>query len=328
MRRREIMALVGAAVATWPLVARAQQPANPVIGLLDARSRAAASAELAAFLQSLAGAGYSEGRNLAIEYRWADGQYNRLPALAADLVNFKPALIATPGATAATLAAKAATKTIPIVFVTASDPIGLGLVQSLNRPGGNLTGVTFLADQVTGKRLELLHEIVPAAKLVAVLVNPANAANAASQLKKLQEAAPVLGVHLLVLHAENDKEIDAAFATIAQQHADALLLSSDPFLASHRDRIIALTTKFALPSIEGDRDFAVMGGLAAYGSSVVDAWRLAGGYAARILSGATPADLPVQQSTKVGLFLNLKVAKTLGLAIPLSLQGRADEAIE
>jgi putative ABC transport system substrate-binding protein len=328
MKRREFITLVGGATAAWPLAARAQQAASPVIGLLDPRSRTAASVELAAFVQSLAESGYGEGRNLSIEYRWAEGQFDRLPALAADLVNLKPALIATPGATAATLAAKAATKTIPIVFVTASDPVGLGLVQSLNRPGGNLTGVTFLADQVAGKRLELLHELVPAATLIAVLVNPGNSANAESQVKKLQEAASVLGVRLLVLHAANEKDINAAFAIIAQQHADALLLSADPFLTSHRDRIIALTTQLALPSIEGDRDFAAMGGLAAYGSSVTDAWRLVGSYAARILGGEKPADLPVQQSTKVDLFLNLKVAKTLGLSIPLSLQGRANEAIE
>jgi putative ABC transport system substrate-binding protein len=326
MRRREFISLLAGAAA-WPLSARTQS-VMPVIGFIDPLSLETTREKVAAFIRGLAEAGYVEGRNVTIEYRWAEGQNDRFAALATDLVRRQVAVIATPGSTAATLAAKEATATIPIVFVSGNDPVELGLVKSLSRPGGNLTGVAFLATEVAGKRLELLHELVPSAALIAVLVNPTNLVNAETQKREIRVAARALGVRLLVLNASTQSDIDAAFATVVRERAGALLLSTDSFFTAHRDQIIALAVRHAVPTIEQFREFTAAGGLMAYGSSIIDAWRLAGIYTGRILKGEKPADLPVQQSTKVELFLNMRTANKLGLTVPLSLLGRADELIE
>jgi putative tryptophan/tyrosine transport system substrate-binding protein len=327
MKRREFITLLGSAAAAWPLVARAQE-AMPVIGFIDPLSLETTREKVAAFHRGLAERGYVEGRNVAIEYRWAEGQTDRLPALAADLVYRQVAVIATPGATAATLAARAATQTIPIVFVAGGDPVELGLVRSLNRPGGNLTGVAFLATEVAAKRLELLHELVPAATSIAVLVNPTNPVAAEGQKKVIQVAARVLGLRLLILNASSQSDIGAAFATLVRERAGALVIGTESFFTAHRDQIIALAARYEVPTIEDSREFTAAGGLMAYGSSIIDAWHLAGTYTGRILMGAKPADLPVQQATKVELFINLRVAKALGLSVPLPLLARADEVIE
>jgi putative tryptophan/tyrosine transport system substrate-binding protein len=327
MIRREFMTMLGGAAA-WPLAARAQQQARPVIGFLDPLSLETTREKVAAFNRGLAEIGYVEGQNLTTEYRWAQGQTSRLPALAAELVHRKVAVIATPGATVATLAAKAATDTIPIVFVAGGDPVELGLVRSINRPGGNLTGVAFLATEYAAKRLELLHELVPAATLIAVLVNPANLINAEVHKGKIQEAARVLGVRLLILNASSQSDIEAAFVTLVQERARALLIGTDSFFTGHRDQIIALAARSAVPTIEEFREFTAAGGLMAYGTSILDAWRLAGNYTGRILMGEKPADLPVQQPTRFELVINLKTAKALGLEVPPMLLARADEVIE
>jgi putative ABC transport system substrate-binding protein len=271
LRRREFIMLLGGTAAAWPLGARAQQTAMPVIGFLDPLSLETTREKVAAFSRGLAETGYVEDRNVAIEYRWAEGQIGRLSALAADLVRRQVGVIATPGATAATLAAKAATQTIPIVFVAGGDPVELGLVRSLNRPGGNLTGVAFLATEVVGKRLELLHELVPAATSVAVLVNPTNLVNAEAQKAKIQVAARVLGVRLLILNASSQGDIEAAFATLVRERAGALLISTDSFFTAHRDQIIALAARYAVPTIEEFREFSAAGGLMAYGASIMSA---------------------------------------------------------
>ena len=325
MRRREFISLLGGA-ATWPLAARAQQPAMPVIGFLNGASPDGYAPMLAAFRQGLKEAGYVEGQNVAIEYRWAEGQYDRLAALAGDLVHRQVSVIAATS-TPANLVAKAATSTIPIVFTTGSDPVQIGLVTNLSRPGGNVTGVTQLTVEVLPKRLELAHELVPTATFVAVLVNPTNP-NAETVTGELQTAAATLGVQLNVLHASTEAEIDDTFTSLRQQRASVLLIGADAFFNSQTKQLAALAIRHLVPAIFEYRQFVAAGGLASYGGSVIDSYHLAGGYTGRILKGDKPADLPVLQSTKVELIINLRTAKALGLTVPLSLLGRADEVIE
>jgi putative ABC transport system substrate-binding protein len=330
MRRRDVIALLGGAAAAtaWPLAARAQQRAMPVIGFLSGASPGPAAQFVAAFRRGLNEMGFTEGQNVAIEYRWAEGQYDRLPALAADLVGRQVAIIvATGGGTAPGHAAKAATATIPIVFVSGGDPIEQGLVASLNRPGGNATGVFLLLNALEGKRLGLLHELVPAAKLIAVILNPASR-SFATQLTDVQEAARTIGQQIHILHASDEREIDAAFAALAQLRAGALLVASDALFVSRRDQFVALAARHAIPAMHHVREFAVAGGLASYGTSLGDGYRLAGNYTGRILKGEKPADLPVQQSVKFEFVINLKTAKTLGLEVPPTLSAIADEVIE
>jgi putative ABC transport system substrate-binding protein len=323
MRRREFISGLGSAVA-WPKAAWAQQPAIPVIGLLSVRP---ISENLAGFHRGLAEAGFVEGKNVTIEHRWAGGQNDRLPELASDLVRRRAAVIVTLISSAAALAAKSATQTIPIVFGTGGDPVELGLVKSLNRPGGNLTGVSILSVEVAAKRLELLHELLPATKLIGLLVNPANRAGQA-ETRELQAAANVLGVRLLILNASNRSEIETAFATLVHERAAALMISGDFFLYDRSDQIIALAARHAMPTVGQLREFAATGGLMAYGPNLQDAWRLVGNYTGRILMGEVPADLPVQRPTKFLLALNHKTAKALGLTIPETLLATADEVIQ
>jgi ABC-type uncharacterized transport system substrate-binding protein len=325
MRRRDFITLLGA--AAWPLLARAQQPALPVVGLLHSSSSDDDVSPVAAFRRGLNETGYFEGRNVAIEYRWAEGRYDRLPALAADLVRRQVSVIAAIGNTVAALAAKAATATIPIVFVTGGDAVDVGLVTSLSRPGGNLTGVSSLNVGLVPKRLELLHELVPMATTIAVLLNPTNPVT--EQLSRdLGNAARSMGQQILVLHASSDAEIDAAFAAIAPGHAGALVLGPDVFISGRTPRLAALALRYAVPTISGRREFAAAGGLISYDPNQVDSARLAGIYTGRILKGEKPGDLPVQQPTKVELSINLKTAKALGLTVPATLLARADEVIE
>jgi putative ABC transport system substrate-binding protein len=326
MIRRAFITLVGGA-AVWPLSARAQQPAMPLIGYLGAQSPAAFASRVRAFRQGLGETGYAEGRNVAIEFRWAEGQHNRLSALAADLVSRQVAVIVAPGGAPAALAAKSATTTIPIVFEMGADPIAMGLVGSLNRPGGNLTGVSSLNVEVTPKRLEILHELVPTAAVLAVLVNPTSP-TADSQLRNLQAAANTLGLQLHVLHASTERDFDTVFATLLRLRAGGLVVASDTFFATHSEQLAALTVRHAVPAIHQSRDFSTAGGLTSYGGSFVESHRQAGVYTGRIIKGDKPADLPVQQVTKVELFVNLKTAKTLGVTVPLPLLARADEVIE
>jgi putative ABC transport system substrate-binding protein len=327
MKRREFIRLLGSAAAAWPLAARAQQPAMPVIGYLGAQSPAAFASRVRAFRQGLGETGYVEGRNVAIEFRWAEGQHDRLSALAADLIGRQVAVIVAPGGAPAALAAKSATTTIPIVFEMGADPIAMGLVDSLNRPEGNLTGVSSLNVEVTPKRLEILHEMVPAAAVVAVLVNPTSP-TADSQLRNLQAAARALGLQLHVLYASIERDFDTVFVTLLQLRAGGLVVASDGFFATHSEQLAALTVRHAVPAIHQSRDFSIAGGLMSYGGNFVESHRQAGVYTGRILKGEKPADLPVQLVTKVELFINLKVAKTLGVTVPLPLLGRADEVIE
>ena len=326
MKRREFITILGGAVAAWPLAARAQQPAIPVIGFLNGASYDLSAYLVRAFHQGLSETGYVEGRNVAIEYRSADGQYDRLPALAADLVRRKVSVIAATG-TPTGLPAKAATTTIPIVFVTGSDPVEQGLVASLNRPGGNLTGATTLAVELGQKRLELLHEVVPTATLIGVLVNPTGP-NLKAVLRDLQAAARTLGLPIHVLHASTERDFDTVFATLVQLRAGALVIGTDTFFNSQSGKLAALTVRHAVPAIYQYREFAAAGGLMSYAGSITDAYRLAGVYTGRILKGKKPSDLPVQQSTKVELFINLKTAKALGITIPQSVLVRADEVIQ
>jgi putative ABC transport system substrate-binding protein len=327
VNRREFITLTGGAAGAWPLAARAQQPPMPVIGFLNGASPEGFAPFVAAFRQGLKEAGYVEGQNATIEYRWAEGHYDRLPALAADLVQQKVTVIAATS-TPAALAAKAATSTVPIVFTTGGDPIKLGLVASLGRPGGNVTGTTQLAVEVGPKRLELARELFPGATTFALLVNPANPV-AATVSKDLQAVADTLGVRLHVLHASTEADFEAAFATAAQLRAAALVIGSpDPLLVSHAAQLGALALRHSVPAIFQFREFAAAGGLMSYGGDARDTYRLAGVYTGRILKGEKSADLPVVQTTKVELILNLKTAKALGITVPLPLSGRADEVIE
>ena len=331
MRRREFMTLLGGAAAApsllWPLAARAQQPATPVIGFLGSRSAEDSATLVTAFRAGLGETGFVEGRNLTIEFRWAEGHYDRLTKLAADLAARQVAVLAAPGGIAAGLAAKAATATIPIIFLTGADPVQFGLVKSLNRPDNNLTGVAILTNTLAPKQLELLQEVVPSAMLVAFLVNPKNPI-AESDTRDLQSAARATRQQILVLNASNDSDVDNAFAALVQQRAGALLVQSDPFFNSRPDRIVALAARHAIPAMYQWRDFPVAGGLMSYGTVLADAYRQVGIYAGRILKGAKTSDLPVQQSVKVQFVINLKTAKMLGLTFPLPLLGRADEVIE
>jgi putative ABC transport system substrate-binding protein len=327
LKRRDFITLVGGAVA-WPLAARAQQPAMPVIGYLDTGSPEAGANRAATVRQGLNETGYVEGRNISIEYRWANDQFDRLPALAADLVQRRVAVIITQSNPAAALAAKAATTTIPIVFSTGSDPVSGGLVASLNRPGGNLTGVTTMAGELIGKRLELLHELVPTATIIAALFNATNPTGGGPQPRTLQSAAHTLGLQLHLLQLGTERDFDRVFADLARLRADALVVASDDFLLSRSEQLAALALRHAVPAIFQYREFVAAGGLMSYGGNNTDQFRLVGVYAGRILKGEKPVDLPVQQSTKIELFVNLKTAKALGLTVPPSILLRADEVIE
>jgi len=311
----------------WPIAAHAQQKAMPVIGFLSSRSPGEAALLVAAFRQGLNETGYIEGQNLAIEYRWAEGHYDRLPALAADLVERKVAVIAALGGTPSARSAKNATPTIPIVFSMGDDPVAIGLIASLARPGGNLTGLSFLVTELTPKRLELLIELVPQAKVIALLINPANT-GAQRSVRETQEAARAKGVQLPILKAGTESEIDAAFSSLVQLQAGALVVQADPFLDGQREQLVALAARHAVPAIYGFREFAASGGLITYGTSLTAVYRQVGTYVGNILKGANPADLPVQQPTKFELVVNLKTAKALGLTVPQSLLARADEVIE
>jgi len=326
VKRREFITLVGGAVA-WPLAAGAQQPAIPVIGYLGGLSRDTLAPRLAAFHKGLGETGYVEGRNVAFEYRWAEGQYDRLPALAAELARRQVAVIAALGGDATAHAAKAATTAIPIVFAVTADPVRSGLVSSLNRPGGNLTGVNFLLNVIAAKQFEVLQEAVPKPGTVGFLVNPSGP-EAESAVSEVRAAAQALGHELLVANASSEREIDAAFAMLAQRRIGALLVGNDVFFYSRREQIVALAARHAIPTIYQVREYTQAGGLMSYGTNVDDAQRLAGVYVGRILQGAKPADLPVQQAVKVELVLNLKTAKTLGFTIPTTILVRADEVIE
>jgi putative ABC transport system substrate-binding protein len=325
MKRRAFVTFLSGAAA-WPLVARAQQQTIPVIGYLNTRGATDDLHLVAAFRQGLRDVGFVEGQNVAIEYRWADAQYDRLPALATDLVERRVALIFA-GPLPATLAAKAATSTIPIIFANGNDPVQYGLVASLNRPAGNITGVSFLVNLLIAKQLDLLHQTVPKAATIAFLVNPNNP-NAGSDTKQVLSAADTLVRKILILEASTSDDIDQAFSTMTRQQVGALLIQSDAFFTARNEKLVALTTRDAIPAIFYDRQFAASGGLMSYGASNRDAYQTAGSYAGRILKGEKPADLSVQQATKVELFLNLKTAKALGITMPTGLLVGADEVIE
>ena len=325
MRRRKFITLLGGAIA-WPIVTRAQQPAMPVVGFLGPSSPGLFTERLGAFRQGLDEAGFHQDRNVRIEDRWAGGDTNRLPTLAADLAGHSVTIMVAAGLSA-TLAAKATTTTIPIVFFLGEDPVELGLVASLNRPGGNLTGVTTLNTEVGPKRLELMQQLVPSAKVMAVLINP-NSPNAESLAKNMQEAARSLNLTLLVLHASSERDFDRAFTGLAEHRVRALVITTDAFFISQVEQLARLTLRHAVPAIFQYRQFVAAGGLMSYGGSFTDSYRQVGVYAGRILKGETPADLPVQQAAKIELFLNLKTAKALGLSVPLPLVSRADEIIE
>jgi putative ABC transport system substrate-binding protein len=325
MRRRQFMALLGGAAASWPLAARAQQPAMPVIGFLNAGAPDGYAPMVAAFRQGLEETGYVEAQNVGIEYHWANGQYDRFPAIAADLIRRQVAVIVTNSPGVATI--RAATTTIPIVFTTSGDPVKLGWVAALNRPGGNITGVTQLNVEVGPKRLELMHQLVPTATTIAVLLNPTYP-SAETELSDMQTAARTLGLQMHLLRASNKHEIDDAFATLVQLRAGTLVITSDPFFNTRTKQLAALALRHAVPTIFQYREFAAAGGLMSYGGSNIASYRQAGVYTGRILKGEKPADLPVQQVTKVELIINMKTAKTLGLTLPITLLGRADEVIE
>jgi putative tryptophan/tyrosine transport system substrate-binding protein len=323
--RRDFITLLGSAAATWPLGARAQQPAMPVIGFLDAASAAERTDFMAAFRQGLAEAGYVEGQNVAIEYRWAEGRYDRLPELAADLVRRRVSVIATPATTGAALAAKAATATIPIVFGVGGDPVQLGLVTSLNRPGSNATGVNFFTIELMAKRMQLLRELVPGAKRVAVLVNPTDRSNE-STLRDVETA--VIGQQVLAFEAATGREIDAAFESLERKKVDALFVAGGAFYAARRVQLAVLAARYAVPATYSQRTFVQAGGLMSYGTNLADTCRQVGLYTARILKGAKPTDLPVVQSSKFELVINLNTARALRFEVPPTLLARADEVIE
>jgi putative ABC transport system substrate-binding protein len=328
MKRRDFITLLGGAAVSWPLTARAQQPAMPMVAFINAGSADGSATRAAAFRKGLNEAGYVEGQNVTVEYHWLEGQYDRLPALVADLVRRRVAVIATPGNTPGTRAAKAATTTIPIVFAVGEDPVRLGLVASLARPGGNVTGINFFATEVTAKELRLLHDLVPKAVRLAVLVNPANAATAEPTLRDVQEAAPTIGLKTQILNATTIGEIDAAFATLAHERPDALLVVPDAFFYSRRGQFATLTAVNKIPAAYGDRDIVAAGGLMSYGADIADAVRQVGVYTGKILKGAKPADLPVLQTTKFEFAINLQTARALGIEVPQAVLSIADEVIE
>jgi putative ABC transport system substrate-binding protein len=325
MRRRAFITLLGGAAA-WPLTARGQQPALPVIGFVNGGSPDARRA--AAFRKGLHETGYVEGQNLTVEYHWLEGQYDRLPSLMADLVRRRVTIIATPGSNPAALAAKAATTTIPIIFGVGEDPVRLGLVASVSRPGGNATGINFFVSEVVAKRLGLLHELVPKAVRIAVLVNPGNAPSAEATLRDIPAAARAIGLQIQVLYASTSREIEVAFATLVRDRADALFVAPDGFFASRRVQFATLAARYGIPAAYSSREFVEAGGLMNYGTDSLDMFRQVGVYAGQILAGAKPADLPVLQSTKFEFAINLQTARALGLEVPNSLQLLADEVIE
>jgi putative ABC transport system substrate-binding protein len=327
LRRREFITLLGSAAAAWPLPAWAQQPAMPVIGFLSSRSPDESAADVAGFRQGLVQAGYVENQTVAIEYRWAENRYERLPAMAADLVGRQVAVIAALGGPVTALAVKAATKTIPFVFITGVDPVKLGLVASFARPGGNATGFNIFITAIEAKRLGLLRELVPSAARIAVIVNP-NSPEVDSQLNDVQTGAGAVGWELQILRVGSEAEFDSAFATVAQSAVQALLVAADPFFNSQRERIVALAAHHKIPAIYEARGYAVAGGLMSYGPNIPDMYRQVGLYTGQILKGAKPADLPVIQPTALELVINLKTAKTLGFEVPPTLLARADEVIE
>ena len=328
MRRREFISLLAVTATAWPLAARAQQPATPVIGYLGSETPEKFGIRVTAFLQGLSATGYDDGRNVKIEYHWANGQNDRLPGLAADFVRRQVAVIVTPGSVNAALAAKAATKTIPIVFETGVDPVGAGLVKSMNRPEGNITGTVSLNALVAPKRLELMHELFPKAKRFAVLVNPANQANLDMTMKGSEGPARALGLQLHFLNASTERDIESAFEKLALLEVGGLIVAADIFFNSRSQQFAALTLKHGVPAVHSVRDFAAAGGLVSYGGNIRDSHRQAGIYTGRVLKGEKPANLPVQQVTKVELTINLKTAKALGITVPNTLIGRADEVIE
>ena len=328
MQRREFIKLIGSAAVSWPHAARAQQPAMPVVGFLSGRSPYESGTIVGAFGQGLGEAGYFESKNVIIEYRWAEGRYDRLPALAAELVSRQVTAIAAVGGPNSGQAAKGATTTIPIVFISGTDPVQEGLVASLNKPGGNATGVNPLLPAMEGKRLGLLREIIPKAALIAVLLNPTSPDNFNRQMNDIQEAARQVGQQLLVLRATSEDEIEAAFATAAERRVNGLLVAADPFMLSRRERLVALAAHYAIPAIYEVREYATTGGLMSYGISLANAYRQAGIYVGRILKGEKPSDLPVLQPTKFDFVINLRTANALGLTIPPGILAIADEVIE
>jgi putative tryptophan/tyrosine transport system substrate-binding protein len=326
MNRRAIITLLGGAAA-WPLAARAQQAAMPIVGFLHSAAPKAYTGFVAAFQQGLRDAGYIDGQNVAIEYGWAEGQYDRLPALAADMVTHRVSVIAATGGDPAAIAAKAATTTVPIVFMVGTDPVQVGLVSSLSRPTGNVTGVTFFTGPLGAKRLQLLHELVPSASAVGMLVNPSNP-NSKPDIAEVQTAARALKCDVHILNASTESEIGATFTTLARERVAALIVGTDPFFFSLRDQIVALAARYAVPTIYNLREYTDAGGLISYGASLADNYRQTGIYVGKILKGASPSDLPVVQPTIFGLVVNLKTAKALGLDPPISLLARTDEVIE
>jgi ABC-type uncharacterized transport system substrate-binding protein len=330
MKRREFITLLGGAAAAWPMAALAQQPALPVVGFLRVGSPDANTRNVAAFRKGLNETGYIEGQNVMVEYHWLEGNYDRVPAVVADLIRRQVAVIATPGNTPAALAAKAATATVPIVFGVTGDPVGLGLVASLARPGGNATGINFFANEVgvVAKRLRLLHDLVPKAVRIAVLVNPANALNTEATLRDVQEAAPTIGLQIQILNATTIGEIDAAFATLARERPDALFVGGNAFFLNRRVQFATLTARDRIPATYAQSDFVSVGGLMSYGTDIADAFHQVGVYTGSILKGAKPADLPVLQSTKFQFVINLQTARALGIEVPAGLLAIADEVIE
>ncbi len=327
MRRREFITLLGGTAIGWPLPARAQQPTMPVIGFLNSALAVKWSPFVAAFRQGLSETGYVEGQNVGIEFRWAEGHYDRLPGLAADLVCAGVAVIVATGGATSALAAKQTTTTIPIVFSTGGDPIKEGLVASINRPGGNITGVNLLTTGLEAKRLEILHAVVPNASIIGALINPNNA-NAEVQSAMVQDAGRTMGQKVLILHASSERDFEAVLATMVQSRIDALIVGSDPFFNSQRDKLIDLTARYRIPAIYEWHEFVQAGGLMSYGSNLADGYHQVGIYAGRVLKGEKPGDLPIVQSTKVQFAINLKTANALGVTVPLPLLGRADEVIE